>query len=70
MAGTPTPSTESTASLPLKGWVDVRVWEGKKVAGPRNPHRRGLYLHQLDALPMKVGDEIQVEAELNRPMFV
>jgi hypothetical protein len=70
VAGTLTPSTESSALLPLKGWVDVRVWEGKKVAGPRNPHRRGLYLHQLDALPLKVNDEIQVEAELTQPMFV
>jgi hypothetical protein len=67
---TGTPSTEPSAAPPLTGWVDVRVWEGKKVAGPRNPHRRGLYLHQLDALPLKVGDEIQVEAELTQPMFV
>ena len=35
-----------------------------------NPARRGLYLHQLDALPLKVMDQIQVELELRRPMFV
>jgi hypothetical protein len=70
VAGTPTPSTEPSAPSPLKGWIDVRVWEGKKVAGPRNPHRRGLFLHQLEALPLKVGDEIQVELSVNRPTFV
>jgi hypothetical protein len=69
VAGTPTVSTESSAPS-LKGWIDLLVWEGKKVAGPRNPHRRGLYLHQLDALPLKVGDEIQVEWYVNRPRFV
>jgi serine/threonine protein kinase len=70
VAGTPTPSTELSAPSPPKGWIDVRVWEGKKVTGPRSPHRRGLFLHQLDALPLKVGDEIQVELSVNRPMFV
>jgi CHAT domain-containing protein/tRNA A-37 threonylcarbamoyl transferase component Bud32/Tfp pilus assembly protein PilF len=63
------PSTEVPAAA-LKGLINVRVWEGKKVTGPRNPNRRGLSLHQLDALPLKVGDEIQLEAELTRPMFV
>jgi hypothetical protein len=48
----------------------MRVFEGKDVIGPRNPHRRGLYLHQLDALPIKLNDEVQIEAELNRPMFL
>jgi serine/threonine protein kinase len=70
VAVTPTPSTELSAPSPLKGWIDVRVWEGKNVTGPRNPHRRGLFLHQLHALPLKVGDEIQVELSVNRPMFV
>jgi hypothetical protein len=70
VAGTPTPSTEPFAPSPLKGWIDVCVWEGKKVTGPRSPHRRGLFLHQLDALPLKVGDEVQVELSVNRPMFV
>jgi hypothetical protein len=69
VAGTSTPATEAPAAA-LTGWIDIRLWEGKKVAGPRNPHRRGLYLHQLDALPLKVGDEIQVELSVNRPMFV
>jgi hypothetical protein len=69
VAGTSTPGTEAPAAA-LTGWIDIRLWEGKKVAGPRNSHRRGLYLHQLDALPLKVGDEIQVELEINRRMFV
>jgi serine/threonine protein kinase len=70
VAGTPTPSTEQSAPSPLNGWIDVRVWEGKTVTGPRSPHRRGLFLHQLDALPLKVGDEVQVELFVNRPLFV
>jgi hypothetical protein len=100
-----TPSTGSSASLPLKRWVDVRVWDGAEARnervlaagatsalgmlveppGPRalgglapllamrverpNPARRGLYLHQLDAMPLRVCDQIQVEAELNPRMF-
>jgi hypothetical protein len=70
VAGTPTTPTELSGSSSLNGWIDVRVWEGKKDTGPRNSHRRGLFLHQLDALPLKVGDEVQVELSVNRPMFV
>jgi tRNA A-37 threonylcarbamoyl transferase component Bud32 len=107
VAATPTPSTESSTPLPLKGWIDVRVWDGAKARNERtlaagaatalgmlveplgqgpvggltpllamrserlNPARRGLYLHQLDALPLRVLDQIQVEVEgLTRPMFL
>jgi hypothetical protein len=107
VAATPTPSTGSSTPLPLKGWVDVRVWDGAKARNQRalaagaasalgmfveplghrpcggltpllamrlerlNPARRGLYLHQLDALPLRVLDQIQVEVEgLTPPMFL
>ncbi len=63
----PSPSVDPT---PVSGFIDVRVWEGKDVQGPRNPHRKGLYLHQLDALPTKVGDQVQVEIKLNKQLFV
>jgi serine/threonine-protein kinase len=107
VAATPTPSTGSSTPLPLKGSVDVRVWDGAKARNERalaagaasavgmsvgppghwpvggltpllamrlerlNPARRGLYLFQLDALPLRVLDQIQVEVDdLTRPMFL
>ncbi len=64
------PTPVDLTPMSLSGFIDVRVWEGKDVQGPRNPHRKGLYLHQLDALPMKIGDQVQVEVKLNKPRFV
>ena len=105
VVGTPRLSTEGSAPLPPKGWIDVRVWDGAKTRNQRvlatavasaqgmcvdssgvgpigglmpfltirperpNPERRRLYLYQHEALPMKVYDQVQVEAELPHPMF-
>jgi serine/threonine protein kinase len=49
---------------PLKGYVDVRIYEEK------NPHRQNLYLNDTGALPLKAGDQFCIEAELNRPAYL
>jgi hypothetical protein len=59
--GSPTGANEAA---PLKGWVDVRVWK----AGATD--RPGLRLHQNGALPLRAGDYLRMEAELNRPAYL
>jgi hypothetical protein len=49
---------------PLKGWLDVRVWE------PGQKRRYDRRLNQEGALPLKPGDLVRIEAELNRPAYV
>jgi hypothetical protein len=49
---------------PWKGSVDVRV------DNPKDPDRHDLGLGDPAALPLKAGDEICVEVELNRPAYV
>jgi hypothetical protein len=49
---------------PLKGWVDVRVWKKGAEDQP------GLRLHQAGALPLKAGDYLRIEAELDRPAYL
>jgi hypothetical protein len=44
----------------LKGWIDMTVTE------KGNPARQLLRLGDADALPLKVGDEVRVEAKVNR----
>jgi hypothetical protein len=56
---------EAQGSSPLAGLTPLRAFRPERP----NPARRGLYLHQLDALPLKVMDQVQVELDLNRPMF-
>jgi hypothetical protein len=51
-------------AAPLKGVLDVRVWE------KGNPVRRGLRLHQEGALPLRPGDLMRVEVEMNRPAYL
>ncbi len=49
---------------PWKGAIDLRLSE------PNNPRRQLLRLHEPAARPLRVGDEIRVEAELNRPGYL
>jgi serine/threonine protein kinase len=56
------PATAELAS-PLRGTIDIVIWE------PKNPRRRGLSLADPLALPLHAGDQIKVEASLNRPAY-
>jgi hypothetical protein len=49
---------------PLKGSIDVRVWE------KGNPRRQGLRLHQTGSLPLHENDLLRIEVELNRPAYL
>jgi serine/threonine protein kinase len=57
-------STQREPPLPLRGWVDVRVW---KKGAEKQPGRR---LHQAGVLPLKAGDCLRIEAELDRPAYL
>jgi serine/threonine protein kinase len=59
-ATTSSPATAELAS-PLRGTIDVHIWD------PNNASRRGLSLADPLALPLHAGDQIKVEASLNRP---
>jgi hypothetical protein len=58
------PAPEVVALPPFKGWIDARVWE------PGNRRRQDVRLNQGAALPLKAGDRVRVEAELNRPAYL
>ncbi len=60
----PKPLIPTLAPAAFKGWIDIRVSE------PKNPRRQLLRLHEPAARPLKVGDEIRIEVELNRPGYV
>jgi serine/threonine protein kinase len=47
----------------LEGEINVLVYENN------NPARQGVGLHQKEALPLKAGDLVRVEATLNRPAY-
>jgi serine/threonine protein kinase len=49
---------------PLSGAINVRVWD------PVNPSRRGLSLTEPSALPLRQGDQIRVEASVDRPAYL
>jgi serine/threonine protein kinase len=51
-------------SGPIKGWIDVLVSE------PNSPRRVRLHLNDPEALPLKPGDQIRIEAELDRPAYL
>jgi serine/threonine protein kinase len=57
------PLPPATAA-PFKGSLDIRVSE------PNNPRRQFLRLHEPAARPLKAGDEIRIEAEINRPGYL
>jgi serine/threonine protein kinase len=58
------PSAGGSEAAPLKGWVDVRVWKAGATERP------GLRLHQNGALPLRAGDYLRMEADLNRPAYL
>jgi serine/threonine protein kinase len=49
---------------PLKGSLDLRVTQKE------NPRRQKLLLHQPLALPLRPGDRMEIEAEVNRPAYL
>ena len=49
---------------PLTAAVNVRLWN------PADPARRGLSLSDAGALPLRIGDQMRVEATANRPSFL
>jgi predicted Ser/Thr protein kinase len=49
---------------PLQGWVDVRIWE------PRSERRQNLGLRDEAALPLRLNDQIRVEARVNRRAYL
>jgi serine/threonine protein kinase len=60
----PGPRPDEPRSEPLHGGITLWVNE------PGNSHRRGLRLHQPGAVPVKPGDEVRVEARVNRPAYL
>jgi serine/threonine protein kinase len=58
------PKPDEPRSEPLRGAITLWVNE------PGNSHRRGLRLHQPGAVPVKPGDEVRVEAAVNRPAYL
>jgi serine/threonine protein kinase len=54
----------SSRTLPLGGTVNVRIWD------PKNASRRGLDMTDPTALPLQSGDQIRVDARLNRPAYL
>jgi hypothetical protein len=49
------------APAPLSGEVNVRIWD------PQDPARQRLALNDRGAMPLRAGDQIRVEARVNRP---
>jgi hypothetical protein len=58
------PSGGRPLPAPLKGFIDVEMTR------PGDEMRRRLRLHDVGALPLKVGDVVFIELKLNRPAFV
>jgi serine/threonine protein kinase len=56
--GTQTPRT---SPIPLAGDVNVWIWN------PNDPARRRLTLNDPEAMPLRAGDQVRVEARINRP---
>ncbi len=59
-------ATQPSATVPgpLHGAIDLWVDE------PGNGDRHALRLHQAAAVPVKVGDEVRVEARVDRPAYL
>jgi hypothetical protein len=60
----PTTGVSPGPPPPLKGSIDLRVWDDQ------HPLRRDRRLNQEGALPLKPGDQVRIEARLNRPAYV
>jgi hypothetical protein len=54
----------SPAGAAWHGFIDARVWD------PGDRARRGLRLNQPGALPLRAGDTVRVEAEINPPAYL
>jgi serine/threonine protein kinase len=63
LAATTSPSATDELASALRGTIDIQIWD------PSNPSRRGLSLADPLALPLHVGDQIKIEASLNRPAY-
>jgi hypothetical protein len=61
---TTTAHGSAVAHKPFQGWIDIVVSE------PHNPRRQHRRLHEPGARPLRPGDEVRVEAVLDRPGFV
>ena len=57
------PDVPATPGPAWKGYVDARVW------GPE-PERRGLRLRDFGALPLRVGDKVRLEAEIEPAAYL
>jgi hypothetical protein len=60
----PSPRGEPTLLPPFKGSIDARVW------APKPPRRQWMKLHEPEALPLRVDDEIRILVQLNRPGYL
>jgi hypothetical protein len=63
-AGRPAAPEQGAAAEPLRGDIDVRIWE----AG--NPQRQGLKLSHPQALPLRAGDLMRIEVDMKRPAYL
>jgi hypothetical protein len=66
-------NTSPAALPPLSGTIDIHLWEPDlKVLGVvvRTSKRKDLRLRDDEALPLRAGDEVRVEARLNRPAYL
>jgi hypothetical protein len=55
---------EGVAPPPFKGWIDVHVWKRD------NPRLRDARLKEEGTLPLKVGDQVRVEAQMDPPAYL
>jgi hypothetical protein len=60
----PTPTPSPTRAASLHG--EITLW----VNEPKSTFRRGLRLNQPGAVPVKTGDEVRVEAWVDRPAYL
>lgn len=54
----------TAATQPLTGAIDVRLWNLD------DPARRGLTLGEPGALPLRIGDQVRIEASVSEPSYV
>src|SRR5487761_143737 len=54
----------AVSTQPLTGTIDVRLWN------PDDPLRRGLSLGEPGALPLRVGDQVRLEASVSQPSYL
>jgi serine/threonine protein kinase len=64
-AGDISPKATADKLPPLSGDLTVKVWDPQKGSS-----RRGLAFESPDALPLRYGDQIRVEAKTSRPAYL